>query len=189
MTTMTEPSPAPDARGPRVLLKKLGKALLLAVLVGSIPVFMVGYAAYAALAWRHHAYLEAHGLRVDGAVLARDDSGTSRNPSFEVRYTYPEPGTGRRRERTEDVDEALHRRVAAGDRVTVWVDPEDPESALLAGNDHYIEPVTMAAMGLLLLGLAVVFVPRLYAPPQAVAAEVRSDSKSGDSSPNAKKPE
>jgi hypothetical protein len=77
------------------------------------------------------------------------------------------------RERTEEVDEALHRRIAVGDRVTVWVDPEQADAAMLAGNDQYIEPVTMSAMGVLLLCVAVVMVPRLYGPEGGAAERPR----------------
>lgn len=126
------------------------------LLVASLPLGILGYAAYAVHAWQRTTFLEREGLRVEGTVRASRTSGGSRNPSFDIDVAYPDPRGGSLRRATVEVDGALFRRLGVGDTHEVWVNPDDPREVELAGNEAYLGPLTQSGVGLVLLLIAAI---------------------------------
>jgi hypothetical protein len=128
----------------------------LVLLVASLPLGILGYAAYAVHVWQRAVSLEREGLRVEGMVRASRTSGGSRNPSFELDVEYPDPRGGAMRRATVAVDDALFRRLSANTHHEVWVNPRDSSEVELAENEVYVGPLTQSALGLVLLIIAAV---------------------------------
>jgi hypothetical protein len=150
------------------------------LLVASLPLGIVGYAAYAVHAWQRTVSLEREGLRVEGTVRATRTFGGSRNPSFELDVEYPDPRGGAMRRANVAVDDALFRRLPAGTRHEVWVHPRDSSDVELAGNALYLGPLTQSAIGIILLIIAAVAGVRvLRAHPSTTNAAQGSRGDSG----------
>ena len=132
---------------------------VLVLILGAIPLAVLGLNLYALHQWMEIRDLEKNGIATEAVLVAKDSNDPSRNSTYRItlRYDATLQDTRAATLKTEQVvDESLFKRTMVGGQVKLHYSAVRPEQVHVSGNDIYLKHILYAFVGDQLLVIAAV---------------------------------